>query len=43
MGDSNVLKAEQGQEVGLAVVGKVRKNDRVFRIERAEGEVKEGF
>jgi len=35
VGDSNVSKAEQGQEVGLAVVGKVRKNDRVFRIERA--------
>jgi len=42
VGDSNVLKAEQGQEVGLAVVGKVRKNDRVFRVERGEGGVKEG-
>ncbi len=41
VGDSNVLKAEQGQEVGLAVVGKVRKNDRVFRVERAEEGVKE--
>jgi len=39
MGDSNVSKAEQGQDVGLVVVGKVRKNDRVFRVERAE----EGF
>jgi putative protease len=36
VGDSNVLKAEQGQEVGLAVVGKVRKNDRVFRVVRAK-------
>ena len=39
VGDSNVSKAEQGQDVGLVVVGKVRKNDRVFRVERAE----EGF
>ncbi|WP_406656662.1 peptidase U32 family protein [Methanolobus sp. ZRKC2] len=29
-----VLSAEKGQEPGLAVIDKVRKNDRVFRIER---------
>ncbi len=42
VGDSNVSKAEQGQEVGLAVVGKVRKNDRVFRIERGGARVHPG-
>lgn len=30
----SVLSAEKGQEAGLAVTGKVRKNDRVFRIGR---------
>lgn len=30
----NVPSAEKGQEPGLAVVEKVRKNDRVFRIEK---------
>lgn len=30
----NVLSAEKGQEAGLAVADKVRKNDRVFRISK---------
>lgn len=30
----SVFSAEKGQEAGLAVTGKVRKNDRVFRIGR---------
>lgn len=32
-----IQMAEQGQDVGLAVAGKVRKNDIVYRIERAGG------
>jgi hypothetical protein len=30
----SILKAEKGQEVGLAVDGKVRKNDRVFKLNK---------
>ncbi|MDF1557749.1 MAG: U32 family peptidase [ANME-2 cluster archaeon] len=33
-----IQMAEQGQDVGLAVAGKVRKNDIVYRIERGGGE-----
>ena len=33
-GGESILKAEKGQEVGLGVDGKVRKNDRVFKVNK---------
>ena len=33
-GDLDVQEAGKGQDVGLAVAARVRKNDRVFRVEK---------
>ncbi len=34
IGRDLVQEAEKGQDVGIRVAGRVRKNDRVFRLER---------